>query len=54
MRSKTFERRLRIKRKLEKVLTTLCSFCLLGALIMLSIGSLVWSVQWVLKLVGVM
>lgn len=54
MRSKTFERKLRFKRKVDKVLTTLCGICLLGTLIMLSVGALIWSVQWVLKLVGVM
>jgi hypothetical protein len=54
MRSKTFERKLRFKRKVDKVLTALCGSCLLGTLIMLSVGALIWSVQWVLKLVGVM
>jgi hypothetical protein len=54
MRSMTLKRKLRIKKKLDKFITTICGLCLVGTLVVLSFGALIWSIQWVLKLVGVM
>ena len=54
MRSNTFKRKLRIKKTLDKIVTTMCGLCIIGTLVTLSVAALIWSVQLVLRLVGVM